>query len=256
MSETRATSTADQDYRERIRSNTLSELEDIYAHLDRADFPERLQMLKEEMEHRLQDLDEMGTLPSHFTEKPAGFFRRWWAGLVDLFVHLLILSALFLLGYCVVSLKSSFAPEDAATAQPQFRRGPSPFQNFTSGLIKGDGKAWTNVEQWRSVGSYALAFLTFKALITIPAWRRSGTTPGMREAGIGLQSSEGGRISVRQGLSRFLLQHILFFLTAGISAFWILWDGQKRALHDRIVGTRVVRFSRSWELLNEARVYE
>ena len=107
MGESELTSSADLAYRNRIRSNTLSELEDMYAHLDRVDFPERFEMIRDEIEIRLEALDQAGELPSNHTTRPAGFFRRWWAGLVDLFVHLLILSALFLLGYGVISLKSS-----------------------------------------------------------------------------------------------------------------------------------------------------
>jgi uncharacterized RDD family membrane protein YckC len=256
MGESELTSSADQAYRNRIRSNTLSELEDMSAHLDRVDYPQRLQMLRDEMEIRLKALEQAGELPWHHTEKPAGFFRRWWAGLVDLFVQLLILSALFLLGYGVISIKSSFAPQDFETVRPQFQRGPSPFQKFATGIVKGEGEAWSNLEQWRKVGLYALAFLTFKALVTIPAWRKTGSTPGMREAGIGIQTKEGGKISLRKGLSRFLLQYALFFLTVGISVLWILWDHQKRSLHDRFLGISVVRVSRSWELSDEARAYE
>jgi uncharacterized RDD family membrane protein YckC len=256
MGESELTSVEDQAYRDRIRSNTLSELEDMCAHLDRIDFPQRLQMLRDEIELRLKALDQVGELPTHHTTKPAGFFRRWWAGLVDLFVHLLILSALFLLGYGVISLKSTFAPQDSETMGPQFRLGPSPFQKFATGIVGGEAEAWSNWEQWRKVGLYTLAFLTFKALVTIPAWRRSGTTPGMREAGIGLLNKEGGKISLGKGLSRFLLQYPLFFLTIGVSALWILWDRQKCSLHDRILGISVVRFSRSWELPNEVRTFE
>jgi uncharacterized RDD family membrane protein YckC len=228
----------------------------MYAHLDRVTFPDRLQMVRDEIGLRLKTFDELGQNPDLESGKAAGFFRRWWASLVDLFVHLLILCALFLVGYGAISLKSGFAPQEPNSVQAGFPQGPTPFQQFISGLVTGEKKAWTDMEQWAKLGGYASGFLVFKALLTIPAWRRSGSTPGMREAGIALRDTHDKKPTLQKCLLRFLVQYPLFIITGGVSALWILWDRKKLSLHDRLVGTRVVRVSRTWELPDEVRILE
>ena len=81
-------------------------------------------------------------------------------------------------------------------------------------------------------------------------------TPGMRELGVKLGRTGGGKISVGQAIARFLLQYLLFVFTLGISGLWMFRDTQRRALHDRIIGVKLVRVLRSWEKSSEARRFD
>ena len=96
MNQAETQQNADGVFRERIRTNTLSELEDIYAHLDRIAYPQRFEMVRGELENRLQALDSEGAMPADEAGSGAGFCRRLWASLVDLFIQALILGVLWL----------------------------------------------------------------------------------------------------------------------------------------------------------------
>ncbi|MDA0747206.1 MAG: RDD family protein [bacterium] len=233
---------ADVAYLERIGQNTLSELEDIYAHLDRETYPKRFEMVYNEIERRLRELDA-GSLSAPAEDLvAASFLRRLWASLVDLFVHLLIP------GGAAWGLMTLVGGGQASAPGP--RRGPSPLARFYDALLQGDLAAW------ETVGVWVVGVLLFKAVLTLPAWVRSGCTPGMREVGVRLVSAQGDSVSFKQALLRFLGQYALFFLTLGVSSLWMLWDRQKRTLHDRLAGTRVVRTQRVWEKTAAERKYE
>ena len=226
----------------------------MYTHVDRGEYPERAQILREEIGRRLKVLESQSDRPAPNDPVPAGAFRRLWASLIDLFVHLLILGALFLAGWSVFHIASgpeSDGPPDAAVSA---RRGPSPLQGFVSGLLAGDAAAWKNGEQWSRAGLGALLFLIFKALLVVPAWVRTGDTPGMREAGIRILRRTGEPVGAKRALARFSVQYPLFCLTLGISTLWMIWDGRGQALHDRLTDTCVAREYRTWEKRNEDRI--
>lgn len=245
---------ADEAYREQIRNNTLSELEDIYAHLDRMVYPQRFEMVHQELEGRLRALDAKGEMPGDEAMGGAGFFRRLWAGLVDLFVLVLVLGLLFLAVEAAVGLVQGFGAEEAVA--PQDRRGE--IAQLMDVLSAGGVGALLfylgglALLKWKVL----LGILAFKAVLTLTAWLRSGMTPGMREAGVRLESAGGGVPSARQALVRFLGQYVLFALTVGISSLWMIWDRRKQALHDKLSGTRVVRMRRSWEKPADIRIYD
>ena len=174
----------DDAYRERVRSSSLSELEDMYTHVDKGEYPDRARKLREEIDKRLTVLEGRPERPTPHSPVPAGVIRRLWASLIDLFIHLLILGALFLTGWSASLLVSGPGTDGQSPAAVSARRGPTPLQGFVSGLLAGDAAAWKNGEQWSRVGLVALLFLILKAMMVVPAWGRSGDTPGMREAGI------------------------------------------------------------------------
>ena len=243
-------------YLERVRSSTLSELEDMYRHVDRVEFPDRARKLREEIGKRLAVLEGRPGRATPHDPIRAGVIRRLWASLIDLFIHLLILGALFLAGWSVLLLVSESGTDGPSAAAVSARRGPTPLQAFVSGLLAGDEAAWTNGEQWSRAGLVALLFLIFKALLVVPAWARSGDTPGMREAGIRLSRGNGETVGMTRALARFCLQYPLFWLTLGISALWMIWDRKKQTLHDKLTDTSVVREYRTWEKRNEDRTYD
>jgi len=248
---------ADVSYGARIRTYTLSELEDVYAHMDRRAYPQRLEMVHQEIERRLAELDAQGNVLDEADEENVGVFRRMWGGLVDLFVQALILCSLFLVWWVASGLVQSFgAEETVAQAVPPGRRQASPFMLFLTGLFQGKPEAWGNVQQWKTVGLWLLGILLYKAVLTIPVWARSGFTPGMKEAGVRLVRAGGGRLSVGRALMRFVGQYVLFVLTVGVSGLWVLWDRRGQTLHDKLAGARVVRMTRSWEKPAEARLLD
>jgi uncharacterized RDD family membrane protein YckC len=250
------TDSQDKAYAERIRSSSLSELEDMYAHVDRGEYPLRAEDLRAEIRNRITGLESFRNRQTHQIVVCASLFRRLWASLIDLFIHLLILGGLFLAGRSLFLLVLSLGNDGAPASAFSVRRGPSPLQEFGAGLLAGDPAAWKNGEQWMRVGLFTLCFLSCKALLIVPAWGRKGSTPGMREAGIRLTRRTGEPIGVRRALIRFWGQYVLFGLTLGVGALWMIWDKRRQALHDKLADTCVVREYRTWEKTYEDRVYD
>ena len=74
-------------------------------------------------------------------------------------------------------------------------------------------------------------------------WLRSGQTLAMKTWRIRLVDQAGGRISPKQAVLRFFLA-LLGLLLVGIGFWWALFDRDRQFLHDRILGTRLVRLPR------------
>ena len=77
-------------------------------------------------------------------------------------------------------------------------------------------------------------------------WLRSGQTLAMKTWRIRLETRDGGRISLRQAAGRFILA-LLGLLLGGAGFFWALFDRDRQFLHDRLMGTRLVRVPRRAE---------
>jgi uncharacterized RDD family membrane protein YckC len=77
-------------------------------------------------------------------------------------------------------------------------------------------------------------------------WLRSGQTLAMKTWRIRLVNREGGRISRRQAAGRFILA-LLGLMLGGAGFFWALFDRDRQFLHDRLMGTRLVRVPRKAE---------
>ena len=253
---------ADRVYAEELRGSTLSELEDVYAHLDRRDYPQRLDMIRSEIESRLRDLEASSEDPEDEPLGNAGLWRRLWAGLLNLFVHALVLGALYLGGTSLLAVVGSFGTPDDEADTSMMRPPPSAFDQAVGKIDTGSIRALlvTSGEaaraHWRWIGLVLLGVATYRGLLTVPRWARSGDSPGMREMGIRIERAEGGALSAGQALARFACQYGLGLLTVGLSALWMVWDPGGRTLHDRLAGTRVVRIRRTWEKPTEMRIYE
>jgi uncharacterized RDD family membrane protein YckC len=74
-------------------------------------------------------------------------------------------------------------------------------------------------------------------------WLRSGQTLAMKTWRIRLIDRDGGRITFRQALLRFLLA-LFGLMLGGIGFWWALVDRDRQFLHDHIAGTRLVRVPR------------
>jgi uncharacterized RDD family membrane protein YckC len=70
-------------------------------------------------------------------------------------------------------------------------------------------------------------------------WRRNGQTLGMQAWRLRLDSSSGGRPSFRQCLGRLLVGAVSL-LCVGLGYWWIWFDRERLAWHDRASNTRVV----------------
>jgi uncharacterized RDD family membrane protein YckC len=74
-------------------------------------------------------------------------------------------------------------------------------------------------------------------------WLRSGQTLAMKTWRIRLVNPDGTRLTLRQAALRFVIA-LLGLLLAGFGFWWALFDRDRQFLHDRIVGTRLIRVPR------------
>lgn len=74
-------------------------------------------------------------------------------------------------------------------------------------------------------------------------WLRSGQTLAMKTWRIRLVQQNGDTLTFRQAVLRFGLA-LLGLLLAGAGFWWALFDRDRQFLHDRIVGTRLIRLPR------------
>lgn len=70
-------------------------------------------------------------------------------------------------------------------------------------------------------------------------WTQYQATPGKMVFGLKVVNTEGGTISTGQAIGRYFA-YILDSIIIFIGFMMIGWDEQKRALHDRLCGTRVI----------------
>jgi uncharacterized RDD family membrane protein YckC len=70
-------------------------------------------------------------------------------------------------------------------------------------------------------------------------WTHGGQTVGMRAWGVRLVGRNATRVMWRECLVRYLAA-LLSLAPFGLGFFWAVIDGEKRAWHDRISGTRLV----------------
>jgi uncharacterized RDD family membrane protein YckC len=74
-------------------------------------------------------------------------------------------------------------------------------------------------------------------------WLRSGQTLAMKTWRIRLVNRQGHLLSLRQAAGRFVLA-LLGLMLGGVGFLWALVDRDRQFLHDRLMGTRLVRVER------------
>lgn len=95
--------------------------------------------------------------------------------------------------------------------------------------------------------SHGIARHVFQAYVAVLCgvyfvycWRRSGQTLAMKTWGLRLTRADGGRLSLGRAVARYLLA-LAGLLAAGVGFFWVVVDRDRQFLHDRLLGTRIVR---------------
>lgn len=265
----------DETFAESLQNHSLSELEDIYAHLDRDSFPDRFELVRAEIETRLKEFDSNGA-DAGIKAEPPGIWRRIASGMIDFSMQVLVP---FLIFYLIKNtLFSRAQPAGGGGGRGGRGRGGggrgrgggqsddlwSDITGFVGGAkdlvvgsIEGDPAAQSRAMAiWNDFGTILVILIVFRIFMTLSGWARSGFTPGMRELGIRLERVRGGSPTWAQAVGRFVLQPVFFILSLGLSGLWMLWDPDSRALHDKILGTKLVRVLRTWEKTEAERRFE
>ena len=267
-------SIAEKIVRERLATYSLSELEDILAHIDRDAFPERERYVTQEIESRLASV-KLEDIPSPIQKDQApGISRRLGVSLVDASIQCIIpyIVLYFIVKVIYTPLGNNaliqylFPPDAPQRGRGRGRgRGGSNdiwsdltgvwdgLYGFVSGLITQEAEAISTLV---GVAEYFLVYVVLRFFWTCLQLRKSGTTLGMQELGVQLVQSDGSTPNIVQVGTRFILQYALFVLTLGVSGLWMFWDKDRCALHDRLLGTRLVRVLRSWEKPPHDRIFD
>jgi len=71
-------------------------------------------------------------------------------------------------------------------------------------------------------------------------WRHGGQTLPMKTWRLRLVARDGGPLTLRHGIYRYVLA-LLGLALFGTGLFWALIDRERQFLHDRLAGTRIVK---------------
>jgi uncharacterized RDD family membrane protein YckC len=146
----------------------------------------------------------------------AGFWRRLAAMLVDVFALTVIC------GVVILTI--------------------APYQWFGLGNLVGSGNVF-NEPPWRMV-PYLIAGNVFSLAVNVAYfvgfWVWRGQTPGKMLLGIKIVRPDNARITVSQGLLRYL-GYIVSGAVILIGFIWVAFDPMKQGFHDKIAETFVVR---------------
>ena len=139
-----------------------------------------------------------------------GFWLRFAAVLID---GILLFIVVFPLRWAIAMMGTN-------------RMGATDFA-FTS--------SWLAFWSWGTVIAYALEIAYYVYFIS-----QKGATLGKMLVGVKVITPSGGPISVARAFGRYFARY-LSWLILGIGFIMAAFDDQKRALHDHICNTRVVR---------------
>ncbi len=68
----------------------------------------------------------------------------------------------------------------------------------------------------------------------------TGQTPGKRSQGIKVVNDSGGLLGVGNAVVRYIVQYVTN-IVCYIGSLWMLWDGEKKTLYDKMLGNQVVQ---------------
>lgn len=105
--------------------------------------------------------------------------------------------------------------------------------------LTGGGEQGFIVHTLYQIYLLAVSFLFFGGF-----WVRAGQTLGMRTWNIKLVRADGGPVTWTIALKRFAFA-LVSLLCMGLGFFWILFDRDKLAWHDRWSGTKLIRLPKN-----------
>ena len=106
--------------------------------------------------------------------------------------------------------------------------------SFAASVLTGSSIHWSRSNLWVVIAFFAWEFLYYAYF-----WTASGKTPGMILLGVEVVGQDGRRPGTKRGLVRTLVFPLSFILL-GLGFVSILFDRDRRALHDLIAGTAVI----------------
>jgi uncharacterized RDD family membrane protein YckC len=106
--------------------------------------------------------------------------------------------------------------------------------SFAASVLTGSSIHWSRESLWVVIAFFAWEFFYFAI-----SWTGSGKTPGMWLLGVQVVGQDGGRAGTKRGLVR-TLAFPLSFILLGLGFISILFEHDRRALHDLIADTAVI----------------
>lgn len=85
-----------------------------------------------------------------------------------------------------------------------------------------------------------LAILPFALFLSAVLVNKFGATPGKMLLGLKIVNQEGSKPSFKSSVLREVVGRVLSVITLGVGYLIALFDKEKRTLHDRLAGTRVI----------------
>ena len=108
---------------------------------------------------------------------------------------------------------------------------------FFSGLVF-QGAASGPLSGW-PLHVFQLYLFLIIGLYFMWCWLRGGQTLPMKTWKLKLENADGGKITPKQALARYILAW-LSLLLAGLGFLWAFVDRDRQFLHDRLASTRIV----------------
>jgi uncharacterized RDD family membrane protein YckC len=156
-------------------------------------------------------------LETTLSGKPAGFFTRFEAFVIDL----VILSIVQLVGSAFIQTIIKFFRLTGLVTSLQ-----TYLENSTVDLVVGSAV----------MALFVIAYFTF-------FWTLVGFTPGKALLGLKVVRKDGAKVSFFRSLVRFFAYWVSA-IPLFLGFFWVLWDRNRRGWHDKIAGTQVLYFSK------------
>jgi len=94
--------------------------------------------------------------------------------------------------------------------------------------------------QGAKLGAYRVYLLAVFGIYFIYCWRRSGQTLAMKTWGLRLRRADGQPLTLTMAIGRYVLA-VAGLLCLGAGFLWALVDRDRQFLHDRLMGTRILR---------------
>jgi uncharacterized RDD family membrane protein YckC len=105
--------------------------------------------------------------------------------------------------------------------------------SFAASVLTGTSIHWSRANLW-----VVIAFFGWEFFYYAYSWTTSGKTPGMVLLGVQVVGLDGSQAGTRRGVIRTLAFPLSFIL--GLGFICILFQRDRRALHDLIAGTAVI----------------